>query len=777
MNNTELKPLIKKEKRKRFTRKNTLFDLLKKHYSHQTLIRCICAFLLSGTKLIGGATPLGFAFFASVYERNDAYLCALFSVLGLIMRRSSIQSIGKYIIAAVIYSLIYEKLIKNKPKMIDRRALLSMCSLFVSGIFLLFATMSVGGYPLIYDLVVLIVECATLWLAVRAFSIASSLIFSLNVRRTLTTEETVSLSFLMGGVICGFGEAGIAGVFSVTGTLCVLTVLAFATSFGSLHGCSAGIIMGIICCLSRGRIDACAASFAFSGLCAGYFSRHGKWASCISFIMANAVITILSNGSTEILINIFDTLLAAVILYCMPKRIYDAITNIGSLTHPNSGFTANKLAFASGTIAKCENDFKKISALHNNEETNKILLYRRTAHRVCSGCGLRKYCWGRDSLATREALDALTKKVENGEALHPDNAPAHCLRGEQFIKDFSLMFDVYKNDCVWTSRMEEYRKCVYNSFSGISQMLRSMSKQAIDTPDCDIVASDEIMYRLKKDGITASEVYVSGQEDEMQIRISLENCGGFGRCENAVCKVLENCIGKPFVRTGLRMCGECSHMYVVKPEFSITAAIASAIKANKKRSGDYAIYALLDRHTYAIILCDGMGSGDIAREESKACASLLMRLLETGLNPQTAINMINSMLVFSSTGTIAAIDLCIISLDDGSSKFYKCGGADTYAKCGDTVTRLDARTLPAGTASDDDTLFFSVPSSHGSMIVLVSDGVSAAENSGAYSIHKLIKEYDGTEPQELAQKILAEAKKASAEKISDDITVVAAYIE
>ncbi len=778
MNGFTLKPLVKREKPKKKTKKSLqVWEYFKKRYSHQTLFRCILAFLLSGTKLIGGASPLGFSFFVASFESKDALLCMIFSVLGLIFRGSGFITVGKYIIAAVIFSLIYERIVSKRPRAREQSAILALLSLLSSGLFILFSTMSFGGYPLIYDLVVLIVECATLWLGVRAFLIASPLLFSPTFRRTLTTEETVSLSLLVGGAICGFGSAGLGGIFSLSGILCVLFVLAFATSFGPLHGSAAGIVMGIISCLSRGRIDACAASFAFSGLCAGFFSKYGRWASCVSFIISNAVITILSNGSTEVLINISDTLIAASILYLMPKKIYDAVKNIGSHTHPNTKASSSVVKFTAGAIEKLEKDFKSISSIRQSEISSKMIMYHRTAKRTCLGCGLRKYCWGRDSTQTKESIDNLSLKIENGEALTPQDAPVHCLRAEQFIGDFRAMHDIYKNDLIWTSRIYEYQNCIFSALGSISKMVSLTADNISKIDDCDFVASDEIAYRLKKEGINPKGVYVSGSGDEMQIRITLESCGGFGRCENAVCKVLDSSIGKSFVRCGLRSCGECSHTYVVKPDFSITSAIAHAVKENKKHSGDYSVYALLDRHNYAIVLCDGMGSGKMARKESKACASLLIRLLEAHLPPQEALSMINSMLLFSSNGSIAAIDLCIINLDDGKSKFYKRGGADTFAKCGDTVTHIDARTLPIGATNTLETNVFEVNSTRGSMIVLVSDGATALSESACPQIKNTISEFDGKEPEVLAQRILAVTKKLGKNANPDDITIVASYIE
>ena len=768
-------PLKKRLKNKR-NFFNTAPPIFKSNISLQLIIKCICAFLLSRTAFVGGACPLGFSLFAASFGSGGTYLCALFAVLGLITKGKGILIIGKYIIATVLFSLIMERFLPQKYNSPKISAVIAALSMLFSGFFLLFADVTVGGYPLIYDVVVLIVECATIWICATAFSVAMPLVFSLKLRRSLTPEETVSLALFAGGVLCGFGNFGISGIFTLTGTLCVLCVLAFAVRFGSLHGCSAGIIMGIVCCLSRGRIDACAASFALSGLCSGYFSKYGRWSACVSFIMANAVVTILSNGSTEVLINIFDTALACVILYCVPQRIFDSISHFSNSYPPAFELAASNLKAAQSTVNSCEESFKRIFNLRNNNENNTLLLYRRTARKVCASCGLRKYCWGRDAKATKEAMDILSAQLHNGESVTPEAAPVHCLRGDKFVAEFTRMFEVYKNDCMWTEKINEFRSAVYTSFTGIAQILGKSADKLLDTGECDTVSSDDLKFRLRKEGIATGKVFVSGSKEETRVQITLESCGGFGRCESAVCKVLESTFGMPFVRTGLRNCGECTCTYVVKPSFSITTAVCGAIKANKKVSGDYTLYSLVDRHTYAIILCDGMGSGEVARSESRTCAKLLMRLLEAGIDAQSSINIINSMLLCAFSGTLAAIDLCLISLDDGSSKVYKCGGAGTYAKTKDTVTHIPGGALPAGSFASGDTQTFSIPSEKGSMVVLVSDGIISSESSRMPWIKELINDYEGNEPEALAQKILSQAKELSKHEATDDLTVVAAYI-
>lgn len=773
MSKIALKPFKERlTKRREMLHKPQKTNLVK-YITPQLAFKILCVLLLSSTKLIGGTSPLGFAFFSAIIGGTDGYICALISAIGLFISGGGIVSVGKFAISVILFSLIYERFLPERHKKTKTVALISSLCLFFSGIFLLFATMTIGGYPLIYDFLILFTEAVTIYFASIAFKIAVPIVFSLNIRRSLRTEESISLAFLAGSIICGLGDIGFPNIFSLSGTLCVLAVLAFATRFGSLHGCVSGIVMGLVYCVSRGRIDACAASFAASGLCAGYFSRHGRWASCVSFMMTNAVITILSNGSTEVLINLFDTALASCILYCMPQKLYNAINNMGTTTHPAAELASNRLSFAASTLGECKKSFQDIFKLKDINSYNTILLYRRTAYKACMGCGLRKYCWGRDGNSTKEALDNLMHILSSGETPKKENAPAHCLRGEQFISEFKKMYEIYKNDSVWASKVQEVQASVYRSFDAMASLINETASRVLTADDCDTIASDDIYYRLKKEGISAKEVFVNGDGDNTKVYISLSECGGFGRCEGAVEKVLKNATGKNFVRTGLRHCGKCSFTYVVKPSFSISTAVAGAIKHSKKTSGDHAVYALIDRNTYALILCDGMGSGENARNESKLCSNLLMTLLESGLDVHNAISILNSMLISSFSDTLAAIDLCLINLNDGSTRVYKCGGADTYAKTDDNVVVVEGGTLPAG-AIEDKCEFFTLPSKKGSMIVLVSDGIIAADKKSAW-IKQMIESYDGTEPEPLAKQILEEAKKINV-KLKDDATVVASYI-
>ena len=149
MSTLRLKPLRKRQSEKRSFKKENFSLPFAKYATPQLILKFICAFLLSRTAFIGGARPLGFALFAASFTSGGAYVCALGSVLGLIFSGTSLLNIGKYIIATIMFSLIEERFLPEKFKNIKMNSLISALCMLLSGFFLLFADMTVGGYPLL----------------------------------------------------------------------------------------------------------------------------------------------------------------------------------------------------------------------------------------------------------------------------------------------------------------------------------------------------------------------------------------------------------------------------------------------------------------------------------------------------------------------------------------------------------------------------------------------------------------------------------------------------
>ena len=119
-----------------------------------------------------------------------------------------------------------------------------------------------------------------------------------------------------------------------------------------------------------------------------------------------------------------------------------------------------------------------------------------------------------------------------------------------------------------------------------------------------------------------------------------------------------------------------------------------------------------------------MGSGSRAAKESGLALSLLEEFLETGFDKNTAVKIINSVLVLKSQEeTFTTIDLCIIDLYTGSAEFIKIGGATTFIKRRERIDTIKSTSLPAGILNNVDIELSNKMVKDGDFIIMMTDGL------------------------------------------------------
>ena len=189
-------------------------------------------------------------------------------------------------------------------------------------------------------------------------------------------------------------------------------------------------------------------------------------------------------------------------------------------------------------------------------------------------------------------------------------------------------------------------------------------------------------------------------------------------------------------------------------------------------SGDAGVWFKDDAGRLNFLLCDGMGSGMDAREDSETALRLLEKFLLAGLDPEEALNTVGEALALrgEEEGGFTTVDLLQIDLFSGKSAVYKLGAAPTYLRRGGGVERLSGESLPAGVnagaAAGPDAFPLSLDA--GDCVVLVSDGVTTGQEDRW--LRKLVGEFDGLSPQALAARILKESDSRSGG--GDDRTVI-----
>ena len=213
---------------------------------------------------------------------------------------------------------------------------------------------------------------------------------------------------------------------------------------------------------------------------------------------------------------------------------------------------------------------------------------------------------------------------------------------------------------------------------------------------------------------------------------------------------------------------------------SIEVGVAKTKKNNSNKSGDSYITNKINDDKYLIGLSDGMGSGEKASIKSEKVIKMLGNLLTTGMDKESAIELVNSAIMNEDDEVFSTIDATIIDLRDGSTEFIKVGSCPTFIKNGKKVDVIKSVNLPAGILDDIEIDLYDRNLEVGDIIVMISDGVSEAQVDTIKRelwISDLLKNVKAVRPQRIADIILQEAMDANYGIAQDDMTVLVALVK
>jgi len=216
-------------------------------------------------------------------------------------------------------------------------------------------------------------------------------------------------------------------------------------------------------------------------------------------------------------------------------------------------------------------------------------------------------------------------------------------------------------------------------------------------------------------------------------------------------------------------------LFKEQPDYYCLTGVARMVKEEQQVSGDSFSFFYENEGELAMILSDGMGSGEAAEQESESVLLLLEKMLSAGFREETAIRLINSVLALrAEQNSFATLDISRINLYGGTCEFIKIGGAATYIKRGKWLECVEAKTLPIGMLQKVDYDFLVKKLYDGDYIIMMSDGVLDAvpEQERAEFLQQIIGEDPGQNPQVIAGRILNASLLLQNFEPRDDMTVL-----
>ena len=411
---------------------------------------------------------------------------------------------------------------------------------------------------------------------------------------------------------------------------------------------------------------------------------------------------------------------------------------------------------------------------------NVATVFEMTGRRACRSCALMEVCWQERYPETLDALNFVTEALSRKKMVYEEDFPqrfrSQCLHIDIFT---DVLNDSYRD---WLMRRKlaqkqrRTRKLTLQQYSSLSGAMNNVAKEFSQNIRFNIDAEEKIIEYLRSISVHPRSVLVMEREGG-RISVEMDFFENETLCmdRDILRREVSLICGVSLTRTGVSRREGIMRITLSVPEpLSPVYAYYGETKEGEKYSGDTADAFKTDKGKLVLGLCDGMGSGRRASEDSRIAASVIRRMIAAGFDNDTAVAVLNSaMMLKSDEESVTGVDIAVLDLYTGKCEFLKLGAAPTYVLRAGHVMRIDASSLPVGVLEEAHMSKSYITLEKGDIIVMVSDGVLAA---GDAFLCDMLKRFEFYEAHHLAREIVRCARNTSPQSALDDMSALVCII-
>lgn len=768
-----------------------LLTALKTIPSMENLLICLAMVLMSRAFVLADLLPFGYAFAVAFgyREKNRTCLLLLAGIIGFATVLKGL-SLGSGILTLIILMGVISYLTIPLDKNYWTLPLLTLSIVFlVKSLVVLFTGMS------FYKEMVIIFEALIAGILTFVFMVVHDTVREKKALPSFNFEDIAAFLVLGIGVTMGLGEINLAGL-SLSGIVCRLGILVAAFLWGSGGGTMVGVMAGIIPSISSSIFAQTLGIYAFSGLLAGLFRNFGRLGVIIGFMLGNLALSMFISQTQATILGIWETGIACLIFSLLPNSLQEkmAIQSLGPITgdHETPGVGTIIKESARNQIQNLACVFDELSSTFAGEVDIKRrskpvaclnYLYEQISSNFCNNCSRYDICWGRDCYDTSQHMLDLFTMVEAGGELDFEKCPRdfkrRCIQARDMVKTINFLFDRLRINEYWSEKLDESRDLVATQLKGVSQVIKGLAEEIEVDSEVDLPLREFLLQENQRLGLKLRDITpLKSKRGELSLSVIMDACASGEHCNTIIAPAFSGVLGQK-VEVSRKNCprlkgkGHC--------EFSLLRAINYQVLTGTAQVGKEAVcgdsYTIssLDEGKILIALSDGMGVGEKACNESQATVRLLENLLNSGFEREVALNTINSVLLLrSSSERFATLDMVLIDRYTAEVDFIKVGSAPSFLKRGKKVGMVVSNSLPIGIMDNIDMVSETRTLLPGDMLVMLSDGVLevSRQNPGEQWVTDLLKTYNGSDPQELAEIIINRALGMAKGRPADDMTVI-----
>ena len=684
--------------------------------------------------------------FLPVYAGQAAILCIVFCVYAKLKKKASVLPLACVALSLALFVAFSPFTPYNIPLKLPFSLGAITQKIILSGLILLLSAM---------------------------FTVALKALLNKLLRCRLKAEEIIfSVLFF---VLCGVGICRIASVTAYMGiAFLVLLLFACATKDASALVCAFALSLppAFVGGVSPER-------FFIYGIAVVLFIKMGRLPAVLALLavfFAYGYFDGIYALKTSLLVqSILSALIPSLLFLLIPSPLVRKMENklvfyrekhLSRIAiNRNRAAIGEQLFEISGVFREIQTTFAALST-NEAEEGAKEYIRGCVIESVCKSCANYRTCMARGlENGLNKLIDVGCAKGKTSLIDIPSDLAESCV-----IYAVNRQIGDYRKYMLETENAASGRQLLANQAQGVSEILKNIALEQSEPLTIYSEKEKQLNVALLKAGIVCSEVLIAGDEDSLTLSLVT-----FGKADvKKIAAIASHVLAAPLIiseRLTLSKDKFCCILHR-KPYFDAAFGVATLTKTGEIASGDTHSVIKIDERRFMIALSDGMGSGEYARRISESTISLLESFYRAKMPSSLVLSTINKLLTFSREETFACVDIAVVDLDNGEADIVKIGSPMGFILSGNALHILESASLPLGileslhpdtssyTLQEDDVLLF------------LSDGITSAFGSSS-DLYETLKNIPASNPQQLADALLAKAVALYGGTAKDDMTVLA----
>lgn len=555
-------------------------------------------------------------------------------------------------------------------------------------------------------------------------------------------------------------------------------VLVFAGFEGGRGGATAGVCAGLsLAALPQTRF--LLALYALPGLLSGVFSPLGQIAAAIFFAASAALAAFLQGISVPVLWCLLEAGLACAAYALTPAQKLDQLRALlqrhGLVPDIRQQMTVSAdLLRAAAQMGEISGVIETVSGKLDRVLNPELdLLFVRLQQTVCQGCPRKSACWRDRYEATTADILAMAGMAEDEPARTA--LQKNCPRADTLQRSVAQSYGAFVSGLAAREKIRELRGVVGDQFDTMAAFLEEIAAMVRSGRTSDPARARTLKAALLDAGQYVDALhYFTEPSGRVCVEITMLE-DAFALDFAAVRKLLQTLTGRRFAPEEIALCDlRTTIIFWEQARLRVLFGKAQIALSDDAVCGDCAATLTDPAGSRIALLSDGMGTGARAAVDAVLTATLLEKLLQSGIGFPGALRLCNcALLVKSSDESIATADGLCVNVYTGEASLYKAGAAVSYFRRGEQVTLIEAPSLPLGILRNVGVAQRDLLLKAGDIVLLVSDGVTAGDCGW---LNDELLAWSTNNMDDLASHIASLAKLRSDEMTKDDITVLAAKV-